>query len=85
MRESLGILVAALMVRLWGIYRAQSAEPRHWLRYQAIGVAAMLVSGAAGAILAPGWLRFAWLTLAVASAIALGLLPRQARRRLGPA
>jgi len=75
------VLSVALVVLIWAVYRSQSVSGRERVRYQAVGVGAMLIAGAVGTVLQPGGLRFAWVALAVAALIRLIWIPRQARAR----
>lgn len=78
--EPLVVLLVAALVALWPFVLSQSADSRGWVRYQAMGVGALLVAAVVGVILELGPARFAWLVLAVAMVVRLALIPRQARK-----
>ena len=78
--EPVVVFVVAGLVALWPFILSQSAERRGWVRYQAIGVGALLVAAVVGVVLEPGPFRFAWLVLAVAMVVRLALIPRHTRK-----
>lgn len=78
----MAVFVVAMLVAAVALGQSQGKGARQWLRYQAVGVGAVLVAGLVGTVLQEGWLRFAFLVLALASVTRLVYLPRQARARV---
>lgn len=71
----------AMIVFIWAVSRSQSSTGHEWVRYQAIGVSALLIAGVIGALLQPGALRFAWGVFAIIALTRLLWLPKVERAR----
>lgn len=82
--EPMIVLLVAAVAAMWPFVHSRSLDSRGWVRYQAMGVGALLVAAVVGVVLEPGPMRFAWLVLAVAMVVRLALIPRQARKWAAP-
>lgn len=79
--EPVIVLGVAAVAALWPFVHSQSLDKPGGARYQAIGYGLLLAAAIVGVILEPGPLRFAYLVLALAMAVRLALVLRQARKR----
>ena len=78
---SMVVFVVAMLIAAVAFGLSQRSTARGWLGYQTLGAGSILVAGIVGTVGQAGFLRYAFLVLALAAIARLVYLPKQARAR----